>query len=418
MRNAARVTLWRNHNYMVLWSGQLVSVVGSRISEISLPLLILALTHSPAQVGAVSALFGIPYLVFALPAGALVDRRNRKRIMVVCEVVNGISTATIPLALWTGHLSMPLLYIVALITGTAFVFFNVAEIAALPNVVTADQLSAAVGQNQATFSAGGVIGPALAGLLFQLARPLPFLVDALSYAVSALSLWAIRVPFAAERPAIQRSLWGDVWKGMRWLFGHPTIRRLTLLTACSNLLTGGFTLFIILLARRQGASPAAIGAIFAAASTAAVAGSALAPRLLERIPVGRIAIWYFWFTAALTPLYLVAPNALAIALIYGAAFLAGPSYNIAVVTYRLHSVPDDLQGRVNSSARVLALGANPIGAAMAGVVLQASGVTAMVWVLAVGMALLALAATLTPAIRTAPLVASVRRGSSTEYCKR
>jgi len=161
-----RIALWRNRDYVVLWSGQLVSVLGGRISEISLPLLILVLIRSPAQAGTIAALLGLPYLLFGLPAGALVDRWNRKRTMLVCEAINGIATATVPLALWTGHFSMPLLYVDALVTGTAFVFFNVAEIAALPAVVTADQLSAAVGQNQAAFSVAGVIGPPVAGSLF------------------------------------------------------------------------------------------------------------------------------------------------------------------------------------------------------------------------------------------------------------
>lgn len=195
---------------------------------------------------------------------------------------------------------------------------------------------------------------------------------------------------------------------MTWLNCHPSIRGLTLLTACSNLLTGGFTLLIILLAQRHQASPAAIGGIFAVASAAAVAGSLLAPRVLARLSVGRITVFFFWFSTALVPLYLLAPNALAIALINGAAFLAGPSYNVATITYRLRCVPNELQGRVNSSARALALGANPIGAAITGVVLQAAGVTAMVWLLALGVGLLALAATLTPSIRIAPLVAEAR----------
>ncbi len=156
---------------MLLWSGQLISVLGSRISQISLPLLILALTRSPAQAGTVAALLGLPYLLFGLLAGVLIDRWDRKRTMLACEAINGTATATIPLALWTGHFSMPQLYLVALVTGTAFVFFNVAEIAALPSIVTAGQLPVAVGQNQATFSVGGVVGPPLAGLLFQLARP-------------------------------------------------------------------------------------------------------------------------------------------------------------------------------------------------------------------------------------------------------
>jgi len=409
MPTAAQVALWRNRDYLVLWSGQFISVLGSRISQISLPLLILALTRSPAQAGIVAALNGLPYLLFGLLAGVLVDRWDRKRTMLTCEAINAIATATIPLALWTGHLSMPQLDIVALVTGTAFIFFNVAEIAALPSIVASNQLPMAVSQNQATFSVGGVAGPAAAGFLFQFARALPFLADALSYAVSFLSLLAVRVSFAVEHATSRRSLRVELWDGMTWLWGHPSIRGLTLLTASSNLLTGGFTLLIILLAQRQHAPSATIGGIFAVASAAAVAGSALAPRLLTRLSVGQIAVAFFWLSAALSPLYLLAPNALTIALINGTAFLAGPVYNIATITYRLRSVPDELQGRVNSSARVLALGANPIGAAATGVILQAAGVTAMVWVLALGTALLALAATLTPSIRTAPLVAAARR---------
>jgi predicted MFS family arabinose efflux permease len=408
MQNQARRALWHNRDYLVLWSGQLISVVGSRISGIGLPLLVLRLTGSPAQAGTVAALSGLPYLLFGLLAGVLVDRWGRKRTMLVCEAINGIAMTTIPLALWAGHLSMPQLYVVALVTGTAFVFFNVAEIAALPSVVSAEQLPAAVGQNQAAFSVGGMVGPPVAGLLFQLGRALPFLADALSYAVSFVSLLAVRVPFAGEQTGSRRSLRAELWEGMTWLWSHPSIRALTLLTACSNLLTGGFVLFVILLAQRQHASPAVIGGIFAVASGAAVVGAMLAPRVLQRVSVGRIAVWFFWVSAALYPLYLLAPNAVSIALINGAAFLAGPTYNIATITYRLRSVPDALQGRVNSAARALSLGANPVGAAVAGVVLQVGGVDVMVWVLAVGTGLLALAATVTPSIRRAPLVVAVR----------
>jgi len=409
MPSAAQVALWRNRDYMVLWSGQLVSVLGSRISAISLALLILSLTRSPAQAGIVAALNGLPYLLFGLLAGVLIDRWDRKRTMLACEAINGIATATVPIALWTGHLSMPQLYIVALVTGSAFVFFNVAEIAALPSVVATDHLPAAVGQNQAAFSVGGVVGPALAGFLFQLARALPFLADVLSYAVSFLSLLVVRVPFAARSAVSRRPLRVELWEGMTWLWRHPSIRGLTLLTTSSNLLTGGFTLLIILLAQRHHASPATIGGIFAVTSAAAVVGTALAPRLLTHLSVGQIAISFFWLSAALDPLYLLAPNALTIALISGAAFLSGPTYNIATITYRLRSAPEDLQGRINSSARVLALGANPIGAAVTGIVLQEAGITPMIWVLALGTALLALAATFTPSVRAAPLVAAARR---------
>jgi len=402
MSSTPRAALWRNGNYLVLWSGQLISVLGSRISQISLPLLIIVVTHSPAQAGTVAALFGLPYLLFGLLAGVLIDRWDRKRTMLICSAINCLMTGTIPLALVLGHLSMPQLYVLALVNGSAFVFFDVAELAALPSVVSQEQLPTAVGLNQATFSAGGVAGQPIGGILFQLARPLPFLADTISYAVSVASLLAIRARFQTERLSATRSLRVELIEGMTWLWRHPTIRSLTLLTASSNLLVGSFPLLIILLAQQHHASPSTIGGMFALASAASVVGSAVTPRLLTHLRVGHVAVSFFWLSAALYPLYLLAPNPLAIALINAGAFLVNPVYNIASITYRLNAIPNELQGRVNSSARVLALGAMPLGAAAGGVILQTSGTTAMVWILTLGTGLLALGATLAPSIRSAP----------------
>jgi hypothetical protein len=128
----------------------------------------------------------------------------------------------------------------------------------------------------------------------------------------------------------------------------------------------------------------------------------------SRLRVGQIAMSFFWASAAVYPLYLLAPNGLAIALINGTAFLIGPAYTAATITYRLRSVPEELQGRVNSSARVLALGANPIGAVASGIIHQTVGVEAVVWILTLGTASLALAATVTPSIRSAPFVTAAQ----------
>ncbi|MDQ2744896.1 MAG: MFS transporter [Chloroflexota bacterium] len=231
MPTAAQVALWRNRDYLVLWNGQFISVLGSRISQISLPLLILALIRSPAQAGIVAALNGLPYLLFGLLAGVLIDRWDRKRTMLAYEAINAIATATIPLALWTGHLSMPQLDIVALVTGTAFVFFNVAEIAALPSIVASDQVPAAVSQNRATFSAVGVAGPA-AGFLFQLARALPFLAGRRVVVRRLLLLppgrpGTLRGGACYLASVLARRV---VWEGMTWLWRHPSIHGLTLLT--------------------------------------------------------------------------------------------------------------------------------------------------------------------------------------------
>src|SRR5579863_2777914 len=109
------VPLWRNRDYMLLWSGQMVSSVGTRVSQLAFPLLVLALTHSPAQAGLIAALRGLPYALFILPAGALVDRWNRKRVMILCDTGRALALGSIPVALLLGHLSLIQLYSVALV---------------------------------------------------------------------------------------------------------------------------------------------------------------------------------------------------------------------------------------------------------------------------------------------------------------
>ena len=129
----------------------MVSSLGSQVSQLALPLILLALTHSPAQAGIAGALRATPYLIFSLPAGALIDRWDRKRVMIVCDTGRVLSLASPALALWLGHLTVVQIYLVSLIEGTLFVFFNLAEAACLPRVVSTEQLPAATAQNLATF---------------------------------------------------------------------------------------------------------------------------------------------------------------------------------------------------------------------------------------------------------------------------
>src|SRR5579859_4139231 len=138
-----RFSLWRNRDYLLLWGGQVISMTGSQVSQLVFPLLILALTHSPAQTGIAAALQSLPYLILSLPAGALVDRWNRKRVMIFCNLGRFLNVASVPLALWMGHLTVVQLYLVSLLEGTLFVFFDLAEVSSLPQVIPKQQLPAA-----------------------------------------------------------------------------------------------------------------------------------------------------------------------------------------------------------------------------------------------------------------------------------
>src|SRR5262249_43553503 len=131
--------LWFNRDYMLLWSGQTVSSVGTGVSRLAFPLLVLDLTQSAAQAGIVGARQALPYLLLSLPVGALIDRWDRKRVMILCDVGRALAMGSVPLAVWLGWLTIQQLYAVALIEGILYVFFNLAEVACLPHVVSKPQ---------------------------------------------------------------------------------------------------------------------------------------------------------------------------------------------------------------------------------------------------------------------------------------
>src|SRR5258706_1327557 len=256
-------SLWLNLDYMLLWSGQLVSNVGTQVSTLAFPLLILALTNSPAQAGFAGALRALPYVIFSLPAGALIDRWDRKRVMILCDTGRALSMASIPVALVFGHLTILQLYLVSLIEGTLYVFFDLAETAALPQVISKEQLSAATAQNQVAFGITSLLGPPLGGVLFSLQRILPFLSDAISYAVSVLSLLYIKTDFQKERIVAPRKLRVEIVEGLRWLWNQPLLRTMAFLHSSLSAIGFGTPLIVIVLAQQQHASPAFIGVIFA-----------------------------------------------------------------------------------------------------------------------------------------------------------
>jgi MFS family permease len=189
---ASTLPLWRNRDYLLLWSGQIVSITGSEVSQLAFPLLILALTHSPAQAGIAAALRAIPYLILSLPAGALVDRWNRKQVMIFCNLGRFLCLASIPGALVLGHLTIIQLYLVSLLEGILFVLFDLAEVSSLPQVISKEQFPAATAQGIATDYTSQLLGSLLGGFLYSMGRPFPFLADAISYLCSVLSLLFIQ----------------------------------------------------------------------------------------------------------------------------------------------------------------------------------------------------------------------------------
>jgi len=348
------VPLWRNWDYLLLWSGQAISSIGSQLSQFALPLFVLALTNSPVWAGVAGGLRTIPYLFLSLPAGALVDRWNRKWIMLVCDSVRAICLASIPIAAFTGSLSILQLCLVSLLEGTCFVFFNVAEVACLPRVVAKEQLKAAASLHETTDNISYTLGPFLGGILFGIGRALPFLFDGVSYIISVVSLFFIKKEFQEQRTEPTRNVWAEIHEGLLWLWRHPVLRFVAFLSFIGMFMDFGTVLLVIVIATKLRAEASAIGLIYAIAGVGGVVGALLAAPTQKYFRFGQLMIGTYWFWSLLLPLYLFASNTLALGLITALTFTLGSVYTVAQFSFRLSLIPDALQGRVTSVFRLVA----------------------------------------------------------------
>lgn len=371
------VPLWRNRDYVLLWCGQLVNVMGTQVSQIAYPLLVLALTNSPAQAGFVAAARTVPYLLFSLPAGALVDRWNRKVVMILCSVGGALALGSIAVAFAFGVLTIAQIVVVSFVEGTLSLVFGLAESSALSQVVAREQLPEAVAQSGALGAVGTVIGPSLGGVLYGITHLLPFVVDACSYAVSAGSLGFIRTRLQGQRTVARRSLVVEIGEGVGWIWGQPLIRYMAFLTGSLNF-ANILTLTAIVILTRAGVSSSTVGVVFAVAGVGGIAGALLAPRIQRRLSFGQAVVAICWFLPAMYLLFAVTRLPVLIALLFAVVGLVSPAYNTVQLSYRLALIPDALQGRVNSAFRLVAQGMTPLGAALAGVLIERVGVTATI----------------------------------------
>lgn len=388
---------------MLLWSGQVVSTLGSSAAWIIYPLLILALTDSPAAAGIAGALGHLPYLLFSLPAGALIDRWDRKRVMIVCDLGRALTVLSVPVALWLDVLTVWQLYVAAFVEGSLFVFFNIAEVAALPRVVAKEQLPQAAAQNEAAFSTAHIVGPSFGTTLYQgLGRAAPFVADAISYLVSCVTLLLIRTQFRAAPPAARRHLGAEIAEGLRWLWEQRLIRYMAFLTGSINLVNAGTGLLVIVLAKELGSSDVEIGLVFSVGGIGGILGALAGGQIQKRFSFGQVIVGVMWVQALLFPLYAIAPGYLFLGVVFALMYFGGPVYNVVQFSYRLALIPDALQGRVNSTFRLLAFGFMPLGAALGGFLIERIGATTTVAVFAAWYVFLAVLTTLKRDVRHAP----------------
>ena len=385
----------------------MVSAIGSQVSLLAFPWLILSVTGSPVQAGIIASVRTLPYILFGLPAGALVDRWDRKRVMILCDAGRVIALGSIPIAFALGFLTALQLYIVSFIEGTLFIFFGLAEAAALPRVVLPEQLSAATAQNEFIYSVSGLLGPSLSGILYSIGNVVPFLVDAMSYVISVFSLLFIKTHFQEERLAAHRKLWIEIQEGLNWLWHHKVIRFLAVQVSGLNLCSAGYVLIVLVLAQEQHASKLTTGLIFACGGIGSIVGALIVSPLSRRFSVGHLMITasWLWVFTWLPFAFVSSPLGLGVAV--AAAFIIVPIHASVQYGYRLASIPDKLQGRVNSVYRVILFGSQSVGLLLTGILLQAIGPVLTVLVLFVPQLILAIATSIFRDLRHAPRLSEV-----------
>ncbi len=398
--------LSRNRNYCVLWGSQALSEFGGSVAGLALPLMVLAVTSSPATVGLVLGTSAAASLLVGLPAGALVDRWDRKTVMLSCEVADVVSTISLVIALWWGVASVGHILLVAAVWGVCGAMFEPAEEACLPNLVPGEQLSTAVSMNAARSSLAALLGTAAGGFLFALARFVPFAVDVLTRIMGFFALLFLRVPPREVRPEPLSRLGHEMASGLRWMWRHRPIRVIGLFAVGINLFLAAYFVIIIVLAQARGMASGEIGIMVGMMGVGGILGSLLAPRLYQRLSPYLAIIGVFWVVTLLTPLAIFIGNGYVMGMLLAAMALLAPTANTTVSTYQLLLTPDELRGRMSSVMGVLIGSAGVAGPALGGLLMEVISSNQAILLCAAGLGVVTVLGTISPTLRKFPRAAA------------
>ena len=410
---SGRHALWLNGDFLRLWAGETISLFGTQVTVLALPLVaVITLRASAAQVGLLNACRYAPFVVVTLFAGVVVDRVRRRPTMIVVNLGRGALIALIPLTALLGLLRIEYLYLVAFAVGILTVFFDLAYQAYLPSIVTAEQLTGANGRLVASASAAELGGPGIGGLLVQaLTAPYALLADALSFLASTSSLLRIEhrepEPHGERRPPIGSS----IRDGFRFTFSNPYLRAIAGEAATFNLFEQTIlTVFVVYAIRRLHFSPGLLGLVLSLGGGGALLGALIAGRIDRRFGLGRTIVGSM-VIACLTPLLIAAPTGRGAATLIalGAIFFvwgcAVAVSNVLVVTLRQTVTPSSMLGRMNASYRFFTYGAIPLGALLGGGLASVIGLRATLFAGACGLVLALFWILLSPVARLAALPA-------------
>jgi MFS family permease len=367
---AERLTpLRHNRDFVLFQTGQLLSAIGTNTASIAYPLLTLAVTQSPVKAGAVSFAQFLPIVLFSLVSGVVGDRVDRKRLMIAADVVRAVAVGALVVAILLDRLLFWQILVVSFVEGTGAVFFGAGRSGVFKSVVPKAQLAAAASTEEARLSIVRLVGPPVGGALFGVGRAVPFLVDAVSYAFSTLSLLAMRTPFQERRERADTHVFAEAVEGLVFVWKNAFLRLTTLMLTLGNFSAAGVQLAVVVLAKQHGLSSAAVGALVALVGATTLLGAAASPLVRRLLSPRAILLSEFWASLALVS-FLVWPSVyvLAAAFAFQAFFFANT--DAAVRTYWYAATPDRLIARVPSAMGNVIVLLLPLGPLVAGFLIE------------------------------------------------
>jgi predicted MFS family arabinose efflux permease len=378
------VPLWRNWRFQVLWVGSSVSFLGLNAADFAYPVVILAITKSPALAG----LFGFIQLTASvltgIPAGSPVDRFDRRHVLIAVEAIRAMVTASVAIAWGLGHLTIAHLFLVAAALGAASPL-AAARTLVVRSVVPPAQLTQALTQDEVRTAAGGLAGPPLGGALLAVSRGLPFLMSALTFAIGLLSALIVRIPprdtsgeagpAKAGEPASKSD---GALAGIREIWHSPMIRAAVAMISVVNI--GGEALFlaIVVLLSHQGASTRAIGLAVTGAAVGNLLGAGLVGRLHRRIPPGVLLVLVSSMFVVILPLLAVPLGPWWVFGVLTVSMLGVPAVRVLIDVLILRQVPDAHRGRTITALMTLMTIGVPFGTLAGGLSLQLLGAPATI----------------------------------------
>jgi MFS family permease len=385
--------LWGHADFLKLWTGQTISEFGSQISALAIPWLAAVELHaSPFEFAVLGLLGFLPFIIFALPAGVWVDRLRRRPILIVGDGARAVLLAAIPVLWAAGALQMWHLLVLQFIFGIFTVFFDVAYQSYLPSLVDRDQLVDGNAKLQLTVSAANVTGPGLAGaLIAAITAPYAIVADAVSFVISTMFMARIRrpeiVPERAEGAPKPKML-PELKEGLAFVVRHPHLRAIAACTGSSNFFGAiAFSIGLLYFVRTLHLSSFEVGLVFALFGAGSIVGALAANRVQRAIGVGRAIV----LPALMFPIssfsVVLAPKGSPLPVLIAGSLIGGYSqvaYNITQVSLRQAITPERLQGRMNASMRWIVWGTLPLGQLAGGAIATAYGLTAALWVGAIG----------------------------------